>query len=616
MKIHFPTIIVKLLLLVLLFCTGQISAKSVAEIKGELKKWHTVTLTFDGPESDEMASPSPFSDYRLTVTFSKDAKTFVVPGYFAADGKAAYTSATKGNKWRVHFCPDEIGKWNYKVSFRKGTDIAINADKGKSGRYMDGKKGSFLIGESDKTGKDLRAKGRLKYVGEHYLKFADSGTNFVKCGVDAPENLLAYYEMDNTPNVGNRLKKWADHAQDYNKDAESYLWGADKQKGKNILGAINYLDTKGLNSFSFLTFNVDGDDRNVFPHLLKSSLEDYQTASNVKGKTPNVWDSHVIHDRFDVSKMDQWEKVFSYGEMKGMFLHFKTQENENDQKMDGGDLGRERKLYYRELIARYAHHLALNWNLGEESTNTVQQVKDFGSYFAQNDPYKSISVVHTYPNSDHEKYYQPLVDSKTDVLGFSIQTLKRDFSRVHGVVNKWVKASANSGRKIAVAVDEPGDAGYALVPDVINPDQDTARINALWGTLMAGGYGVEWYFGYKNVHSDLTCESWRSRELFWNQCKVAFDFFTTNQLPLTEMINMDELTANEDDYVYAKTGSVYLVFVKNPQTVKFELPDVGYNALWLNPKTGEKVLIEGQTTVESINMKSPFDKDALLYLYK
>ena len=33
---------------------------------------------------------------------------------------------------------------------------------------------------------------------------------------------------------------------------------------------------------------------------------------------------------------------------------------------DNGDLGPQRKLYYRELIARFGHHLALNWNLGEE----------------------------------------------------------------------------------------------------------------------------------------------------------------------------------------------------------------------------------------------------------
>jgi hypothetical protein len=86
--------------------------------------------------------------------------------------------------------------------------------------------------------------------------------------------------------------------------------------------------------------------------------------------------------RLDCSKLDQWEIVFEHATKKGFYLHFKTQETENDSSgeayaLDNGALGSERKLYYRELIARYGHHLALNWNLGEENTNTEQQRKDF-----------------------------------------------------------------------------------------------------------------------------------------------------------------------------------------------------------------------------------------------
>ena len=64
------------------------------------------------------------------------------------------------------------------------------------------------------------------------------------------------------------------------------------------------------------------------------------------------------------------------------FLHlrFKTQKTEIDdnnypatnksrgssviiESLDGGDLGPQRHLYYRELIARYEYGLALNWTL-------------------------------------------------------------------------------------------------------------------------------------------------------------------------------------------------------------------------------------------------------------
>ena len=76
------------------------SAPSATRISGELKTWHKVTLTFDGPEVSEEDEQNPFTDYRLNVTFSKDNKTYRVPGYFAADGDAANTEADSGNKWR------------------------------------------------------------------------------------------------------------------------------------------------------------------------------------------------------------------------------------------------------------------------------------------------------------------------------------------------------------------------------------------------------------------------------------------------------------------------------------------------------------------------------------
>ncbi len=602
--------LIYLLLIAVLFSCSP----TKPDITGELKTWHKITLTFDGPESSELATPNPFTDYRLDVTFSQGDQKFVVPGYFAADGQAAFTSSVSGNKWRVHFSPNAVGEWDYEVSFKKGTGIAVSKEEGESAKFMDGAKGSFRVEKTDKSGRDLRAHGRLEYVGEHYQQFAETGKYFLKCGADAPENFLAYYEIDNTPNVGNRLKKWEDHAADYNNDADAFLWGPEKQKGKNILAAVNYLSSKGMNAFSFLTFNIDGDDRNVYPYLLNVNMEEYEKSANVK-KNPKQWEELTIHDRFDVSKMDQWEQIFSYGEMKGMFLHFKTQENENDQKMDGGDVGPERKLYYRELIARYSHHLALNWNLGEEMTQTVEQVKDMAAYFDENDPYKNLVVVHTYPN-EHEKYYGALVGNASKLTGLSVQTNQPDFSNVHSVVNKWVKASAEAGKKWVVAVDEPGDATHSLITDEENPEHNNARINGLWGTFMAGGCGTEWYFGYQHPHSDLTCESWRSRDLFWNQCKIVLDFFNENEIPFVDMKNNDELTASENDYVFAKAGEVYLIYSKTGEDINVTLPDIGYSAEWLNPKTGDIEKVMDNTAEEEIKLTCPSKQDWLLYLRK
>jgi hypothetical protein len=75
------------------------------------------------------------------------------------------------------------------------------------------------------------------------------------------------------------------------------------------------------------------------------------------------------------------------------------------------------------------------------------------------------------------------------------------------------------GTRLCSLCDEPGDASHGLIPDHEDPTRVNARMNALWDTFMAGGAGVEWYFGYQHDHSDLTCQDWRSREKIWEQCR-------------------------------------------------------------------------------------------------
>ena len=134
---HHKLILTCVIILVFAVACEVFGISEEADIRGELKKWHKLTLTFGGPQTSEEAEPNPFLDYRLNVTFTKGNKQYVVPGYYAADGDAAETSGTSDNKWRVHFVPDEEGKWSYKASFRTGTDIALNSDQkaGKSAAF-------------------------------------------------------------------------------------------------------------------------------------------------------------------------------------------------------------------------------------------------------------------------------------------------------------------------------------------------------------------------------------------------------------------------------------------------------------------------------------------------
>ncbi|MEO1253728.1 MAG: DUF5060 domain-containing protein, partial [Bacteroidota bacterium] len=568
-------------------------------IAGELKKWHKVTLSFEGPDLNETATSNPFADYRLNVTFTNGSKTYVVPGFYAADGDAANTSATSGKVWQVHFAPDEVGTWTYGTSFRTGTDIAISTNPTDGTPIaFDGQTGTFDISSTDKTGRDFRATGRLEYVGEHYLQFAETGDYFFKVGADAPENTFAYEDFDATPNKAGRRKSWSFHAGDFNlSDAGEYTWGAlqgdsARANGRELLGAINYLSGEGMNVFSFLTFSLDGDDDNVYPHL--------QEVNNATSY------NDVYHDRFDVSKLAQWEKILEYADKKGVYMHFKTQETENDQLMDGGQLGRERKLYYRELIARFGHHLALNWNLGEE--NDIWQelndpnnnlVKSYAQYIKDIDPYDHNIVIHTYPNQQ-DQVYGTLLGSSSELTGASIQT-SGNLAQVRSSVKKWVGESNANGKKWIVACDEPGSAGLGTGVDAAYPDsqlpetrqngdnRDAIRKEVLWGTMLAGGAGVEYYYGYQTGCDDLDCQDHRTRATKWADGKIAIDFFNTYlQSNVLQMVSNDGLTSGNDDYVFADEGDIYVIFRPNGGTTNLDLSSQSgsFEVKWYDPRNG------------------------------
>lgn len=61
-----------------LLCTLSASAAS-GTVSGDLKKWHKVTIDFDGPATSEQARPNPIKDYRLNVMIRTKQDTLPVP---------------------------------------------------------------------------------------------------------------------------------------------------------------------------------------------------------------------------------------------------------------------------------------------------------------------------------------------------------------------------------------------------------------------------------------------------------------------------------------------------------------------------------------------------------
>ena len=563
--------------LVLLLCV----LPSAVEVSPQPTAGQAVTLAIPGPRTSETGTPNPFREVRCDVTFTHSDDTrepTTCHGFFAADGNAAQTGAAAGAVWQVRFVPSRPGTWTYRVSLRSGKDVALTdpADAGEP-TTGDGLSGSFDVAAATADAPGFLGDGLIHPADSRYLTHTRSGRPFLKIGADSPENLLAYADFDGTT----RSHKYAPHRQDW--ATGDPTWG--DGRGKALVGALNYLAAQGVNSIYFLPMNVAGDGKDVWP-----------------------WIAADTRDRFDVSKLDQWEIVFTHAQRLGIALHVVLTETENEslfEALDGpgdgpGDgevpFADSRRLYYRELVARFGHHTALFWNLGEENgggndklgaANSTAQRLAFAATIKQLDGGRHPVVVHTFPNQ-YDKIYAPLL-GQAAIDGPSLQM--GDPRKSHAETLKWIRKSREASRPWFVCVDEIGPANTGVVPD----DDPTAAENhrlareVLWGNLLAGGAGVEWYFGYKYHDSDLKLEDFRSRAEVWNFSKAAVNLLRA--LPLEQMASADDLV-RRGAFCLAQPGQVYAVYLPPGVPAEMTLPAGTYSVEWFHPLNGSRLASE------------------------
>ena len=545
-----------------------------AEIENPGIVFERVTLSVEGPASSERGDVNPFADIRLDWIITHDSEQWIVPGYFAACGDAAETGCTSGKTWRAHFLPRKRGNYQWKVRFRQGKDIAVRAPIG-SALNNDGLKGHFSISKESQD--PIKARGILAYTGEKYYRYSGDNSLFFKFGPDAPENMLAYSGFDATPNFKDFRKDWEAHRKDLSNENRQYLWKNDK--GQGILGMFEYLAKSGVNSVSMLLWNTGGDDRNVFPHLL-SVHENRYTSMKPKAQ----WADGTIQDRFDVSKLEQWRRAFTFADLLGIHLHFKLQETENNLFMDEGALGRTRKLYIREMFARFGHMLALSWNIGEENVQHPGDIRHIISFISTYNIYNHPIVLHSYP--DQKERYRPFIGKNSHLNGLSLQGRQDDYSDLRNDIVAWANTVELSGKKLVLSYDEPGRADGGATVDIDYPDEllpskrevsipsDDFLRDALWSALTAGASGVEAYYGYKTGCSDLDCQDHRTRARLWEGGKHALQFFRTHVgEKANSMRSGDLMTVGNDDYVFAIPGEFYVI-IPGTEEVQLRLPGI------------------------------------------
>jgi hypothetical protein len=529
-------------------------------------KWHPLALDFSGTFANETDdSPNPFLDYRLQVTFTGPSnQTYNVPGFFAGNGDGNGSGAI----WRVIFAPDETGEWQYTASFRSGTEVAVSLEPlAGTPTSFDGSSGNFTVTAPNCADDGFLGWGRLEYVNGHYFKFREGG-HWLKGGTNSPENFLAYEGFDNTWDQGGSiigfLHRYTPHVPHWQPGDPNFVSADTGVDGKGIIGALNYLSSKNVNSIYFLPMNLGGDGQEVYPFVEPEN-------------------THYNKTHYDISKLHQWGIVLDHAQRKNIALHFVLAETEpeNELWLDNGGLGVERKLFFRELIARYGHLLVAQWNLSEENDYPVVLLQEFAGYIQALDWANHPIAVHT--NTDYFGQYKALLgDGRFTSTSIQYTT---QYAGAHP--EAWRIQSTAAGQPWILNMDENTQA-------LVTTNEPELRKNILYPVYFSGG-NIEWYAGYSlnPPDGDLLMEDFSKRQQMWDYTWYARKFMTEN-LPFWQMEPADELLVNEssEGEVFAQVGQVYALYLpKANSTGQLDLQNVSgtFTMRWYDPRTGEFV---------------------------
>ena len=519
--------------LIYIYKDSQLGNKSTDATIATFQKWDEITLEFTGSHqalNQNSSNPNPFLDYRLTVTFTNAGKSYTVPGYFVGDGNGG-----SGTKWRAHFSADKEGTWSYYTTLYNGSNVAVNGGGNIVG--ISPSNGSFNITGNSNQGGFYQWCGRLGYVGKHYLRCLDTGQYWIKGGTNSPENFLKGAETD------------AGYA--------------------NIINALNYLSSKKVNSIYFLPMNLGGDGNDTYPFVTTTD---------------------TLH--YDTQKLAKWNSIFKEANKKEISLEFVLNEAEDGNRgYLGLTLTEARKLYYRELVARYSHHPAVKWVITEENRWNTTDIISFASYIRSVDPYDHPISVHT--NLDNTAFYNeilgdPNFDSTSIQYSIAAGTITETAS---AFAEEWRTKSAKAGRPWVIDLDEGIVEDGGGSSGLTSSNMEDLRKKALYPAILSGG-NISWYFGITE-DTGLNMDRLTSRGAMWDWMYYARKL-------LYDLPNRDELIPgdhliieNSRAQVFYKPGQTYVVYLYSTSSgetnAAINLSEVSNQSLilkWYNPKTG------------------------------
>ncbi len=425
----------------------------------------------------------------------------------------------------------------WKVRFSPNATGAWKYESTSAEPALAGFRGTFNVDEPPAGSADFLKWGRLVYAGGYYLKFTDGGY-WIKGGCDDPENFLGgSFIFD-----------------DFN---EPDTW-ASKRK------AADYLSGRGVNSIYCITNTVHGARPDSWPWIGNATDSDNR-------------------DRFDVGKLLIWEDFFTYCQDRGLVLHIVL----ND---DSCWTGYDSRLYFREMVARFGHHPAIIWNVGEEANESFSSAEQEGlaQKMKSSDPFGHPVTVHRKPGADLRWPFlgNPLFDLTSMQAGEGLKAFSAAILPDLGkIVRENRSGSVQAGRPLPVMIDETSGVDIVDAATILK-----MRTKVLYPIYLSGGnYELHFKDIYGAVFNSGGDVKITALEPMWDDMFRARQFL--EQVPFAEMAASPQLVSSADrNFCLAKPGSVYAVYLSTGGNASINLTNAGgeFQVQWYNPKTGER----------------------------
>jgi hypothetical protein len=607
------------------------TASRAGTVSGTLRQWETITLALRGPpnsNNDSSASSNPRMDNRLDVTWAPEGSrsSLTVPGYLATTSTSTSSNTTNnstttnpetdGSVWLVHVTLESAGTWHWEASFRTGPNVAIRSmdntdanidtdtDTSTSG-WGDRITGSIVVAQSahedefaseSAPGETFWELGKLEYVGAHHALFARGhGRWFLQSGVDLGSTLLRWldYGTDDYPTESSTTttslppgSAWLTrHQASFPVSHHAPSWT--HEMGNQAMGLLEYLARHGVNA---IRLNVwDDTDASTSHQFLFAADQD-----------PNS---------IRVSQLARWQVALEYAQRLGLALQIQLHGSDGPEN-ESPDVTTEqrRKLYYRELVARYGHHLALSWHLGPAGPTSESRANDLRSI----DAYQHTIVVDS-TTTERDLPTRNLLGVDT-VDSVVVPTPTRSLALTNTVVRDvttWRDLSRARKHHWIVHTQHAYTPSASLPPQVRLRDDDeyvqNIRRNVVWGNLLAGGAGVE--YGLREAIAVNGADMLVDLERIWLYTRLALDFLQnlTPRIPFWYMVNENFRVASSTAGALCLAqprGDVMVLYFPKGGTARVHLPKgddgTSYTIQWYDPRVGGELQTGSIASVQTV----------------